>query len=57
MADGASFVAVVEISDKTGAVIAAVGQTCDAVDPAALGWLEQCGAIRRADSAEHVSDG
>lgn len=52
MADrsGADFFAVVEITKKDGSVVAAVGERCDRVDPNALGWLEQCGAISPADA-------
>ncbi len=41
MADliGADYCAVVEITTKDGTVVAAPGQTCEQVDPAALGWL------------------
>jgi hypothetical protein len=45
MGEPQDYIAVVRITDKDGTVLAAVGQTCDAVDPAALAWLLACGAI------------
>lgn len=42
---GADCVAVVELTDKQGALVAAVGETCDRVPDAALAWLLECGAV------------
>jgi hypothetical protein len=52
MAEPHDYRAVVRITDKDGTVRAAVGQPCDAVDPAALAWLLACGAIAPVVSEE-----
>ena len=44
---GADFVAVVAIYDKPGRVLAALGETCERVPQASLGWLAVDGLIRR----------
>lgn len=46
--NGKDYRARVEITLKGGVVVAAVGETCERVDPAALGWLLQCDAIELA---------
>ena len=43
---GIDYVAVQRITDKAGAVLAAVGERCDRVPPASLGWLAEGGYIR-----------
>lgn len=37
--NGKDFRARVEITNTAGAVVAAVGETCERVDPNSLGWL------------------
>ncbi len=44
-APGAAYVAAVPVTGKDGAVLAAVGETCDRVPASALTWLAECGAI------------
>ena len=44
---GADYVAVKRLTDKPGNVLAAVGERCDRVPAASLGWLEAKGAIQR----------
>jgi hypothetical protein len=36
---GKDYRARVELTSKAGAVVAAVGETCERVDPKSLGWL------------------
>ncbi len=55
--EGAAFRAVVEITTKGKTVVAAVGETCERVDPAALAWLERCGAIERIAKPEGPDGG
>lgn len=41
--EGLNYRACVELTDKVGAVVAAVGETCERVNPTSLPWLaEQC---------------
>jgi hypothetical protein len=46
---GADFVAVVRLTNKAGAVLAAPGDTCERVPAASLEWLERDGLIKRAE--------
>lgn len=43
---GADLVAVVELSDKPGNVLARVGETCERVPAASLVWLFEQGLVR-----------
>lgn len=41
--EGLNYRACVELTNKSGAVVAAVGETCERVHPDSLGWLcAQC---------------
>lgn len=42
---GARFRAVVRLTDRSGAVVAAPGETCERVNPASLPWLLEQGLI------------
>ncbi|MGE3276724.1 MAG: hypothetical protein AB7O67_16555 [Vicinamibacterales bacterium] len=57
-ATGADFVARTRLTNKAGDVLARPGQTCEAVNPSSLGWLEAQGYIeRRVAAAEPVAEG
>ena len=43
--NGSDYIATVELSEKSGRVVATVGQTCEDVNPASLGWLAEQGLI------------
>lgn len=42
---GKDYVAVVVLSNKDGAVVANVGETCERVNRGSLGWLAEQGLI------------
>lgn len=54
MADlnGEDYRALVELTNKAGTVVAAVGATCELVDPSSLGWLLRDGLIEPIPSVE-----
>jgi hypothetical protein len=43
--NGAEYVALVELTQKDGSVVAAPGETCERVNPKSLGWLLDGGYI------------
>ncbi len=45
---GSDFIANTRLTDLAGAVLAAVGDTCERVPVSSLDWLEEQGLVRRA---------
>ncbi len=49
--NGKDFRARVELTNRANEVVAAVGQTCERVDPKSLGWLFEQKLIEPTDAA------
>lgn len=53
--EGLNYRARVELTDKAGTVVAAVGETCERVNPESLGWLSDQRLIEPADAVTEIT--